>query len=109
MSYEIFYERDDSDYGEGIILEKYEGKFSLVAGNKSQKAEGTVYMKWGYPQGKDRKPIDKAIPWKVELGNSREAIKALQYFTQQLTNMSGSEPDFSGSGNTNTGDDDIPF
>ncbi len=91
MSYEVFYEKKNSKYGEGVMLEKYNGVFSLVAANKSKKAEGTVYKKWGYPQ-KDKKPLTNEqgefviIPWKVELGNSREAIKALKYFLDQLTN-----------------------
>ena len=83
---EIFLEDPDSKWNEGIMLEEYNGVFSLVSANKSQNSEGTVYKKWGFPQNKDRAPTDKAIPWKVRMGSKRQAVKTLQYFLEQLTN-----------------------
>ena len=65
---EIFFEDPSSDYKEGIMLEEYNGVLSLVAAQRSAKAEGTVYKKWGFPQDRDKKPISEAIPWKVRLG-----------------------------------------
>ena len=83
---EIFLEDPDSKWNEGIMLQEYHGVFSLVSANKSTNSEGTVWMRWGFPQNKDKKPIDKAIPWKIRLGSKRQAVKTLQYFLEQLTN-----------------------
>jgi hypothetical protein len=92
MSSEIFYSYPGDSYGRGIILEDYQGTMSLVAAVKSQKTNGTVYKRWGFPQNKDRVASEKAIPWKIQLGNKREAVQALKYILNQLTN--GDEPAF---------------
>jgi len=86
MSFEIFWKKPNSEHGEGIMLEKYNDKISLVACNISRKMNGTIYKKWGFPQDRDRKPQEVAIPWKIEFGSSRDAISALEYFLNQLTN-----------------------
>lgn len=93
MAFEIFLEDPESDWNEGIMLEEYNGVFSLVSANKSRNSEGTVYKKWGFPQNKDKQPINKAIPWKVRLGSKRQAVKTLQYFLEQLTNNGTEAPD----------------
>lgn len=103
MSYEIFWEYQDSDYNDGILLENYNGEFSLVSAAKSQKSEGTVWMKWGFPQNKKKEPIEKAIPWKVRLGNHYQAIKALEFFLGQLKNEVGQAEQIP------EGQEDIPF
>jgi len=69
--------------GSGIVLQEYNGKFELVAAAKSRKTDGTLWLKWCYPQ-RDRKPSEKAIPWKLELGNATEAAAALKFFLNQL-------------------------
>lgn len=84
--FEIFWEKQDEEslkYGRGILLEEYEGKFGLVAANKSQNG-GTIWKQWGYPQTKDKQPRERALPWKVVLGNKAEAIKILEFFLSQL-------------------------
>ena len=81
---EIFKETDKK-WGNGILLNEYEGRIQLIRAAKSRKSEGTVYMKWGFPQnGKTREPTDKAIPWGVDLGNGREAVEVLKFFLAQL-------------------------
>lgn len=80
---EIFFPYPNSKYGDGIILEEWHDRLSLVVGSKSQ--EGTVYKKWVFPQTKDREPASKAIPWKVQLGSSREeAIDMLKNILMEL-------------------------
>ena len=88
MSMQLFYQLQDEvslKWGNGIVFQEYNGKFELVRANKSQKSEGTLYLKWGFPQGKNQAPAEKAIPWKIELGNAEDAVKALQFFLRQLT------------------------
>ena len=75
-----FIETDDQ-YHNGIALEEYEGKYSIVRANKGK--DGGTYIKWGYPQYK-KAPIDSAIPWKVELGSKEEAIIVLQTLLSEL-------------------------
>lgn len=87
MTMQIFYQKEDEEskkWGNGIILQEYNGALELVRANKSLNSEGTLYLKWGFPQGKDKQPFEKSIPWKIELGNSREAVKILSFFLRQL-------------------------
>ena len=95
-----FIETDDQ-YHNGIALEEYEGKYSVVRANKGK--DGGTYVKWGYPQGKDRSPIEKSIPWKVELGDKQEAIQILNELLIELDT-----PNDPVNAPTNDGSD-IPF
>jgi len=83
-----FYANANSQYGEGIILDNYNGHISLVS---ARKKEDQVYMEWGYPQARDgsRKPIEKSLPWKITLGDHEGAIKALKFFLNELTRNDG--------------------
>lgn len=82
MPYEIFFDLE-TKYGEGVLLEEYNEEYSLIAASKGQ-GQGTIFKKWVFPQMKDRKPAEKALPWKVTLGGHRQAIKALEYFLKHL-------------------------
>jgi len=78
-----FFEIPDSKYSEGIILEEYQGSWSLVSGRTG--TDGKNYKKWGFPQGKDKEAIGKAIPWKIYLGPSRKAaIDMLRKIAMEL-------------------------
>jgi len=80
---EKFIALKDSKYNEGVQLEEYNGSFSMVTAQEGK--DGTVYLKWGFPQSKDRKPIEKSIPWKVTIGGSKEeAIEMLKTFMLTL-------------------------
>ena len=80
---EKFIALKDSKYNEGVQLEEYNGSFSLVTARKGD--DDKVYLKWGFPQSKDRKPIEKSIPWKVTIGNDiTEAIQMLELFILTL-------------------------
>lgn len=69
-----FIKYENTEYGEGIMLEEYNGTLSLVAAQEGK--DGKVYMRWCYPQ-KDKKPIAKSIPWKIKLGNRDEALNII--------------------------------
>ena len=75
-----FYADPDSEYGEGVLLDEYNGRYSLVSAR--QRKTGEIYMQWGFPQARDgsKKPIDKSLPWKITPGNKDAMIKMLQYF-----------------------------
>lgn len=80
---EIFFEIEGSQYGEGIMLEEYHDRISLVSANKGK--EGTNYKKWCFPQTKDRVPAEKAIPWKISLGpNRKSAVDMLRKIAMEL-------------------------
>jgi len=90
---QYFREHEGSEYHEGVMLDEYHGNYSLVAARKGK--DGKVYMSWCYPQGPDRKPREKGVPWKVNLGTQEQALKTLKYFGALL----GGDPD----------GEDIPF
>jgi len=70
------------EYHDCVILNEYKGELSLCSGN----ARGDdVFMRWCFPQAKDREPGKKSIPWKVTIGESKEqAIETLKWAIAQL-------------------------
>ena len=64
----------DEQNNRGIALEEYNGKLSLTKGYIGR--DGESHFDWGYPQ-RDRAPQEKAIPWKIVLGDGPEAIEVL--------------------------------
>ena len=110
MDNEIFYEDESSQYGDGIVLNKYRNEFSLVA---AKRKNDEIFMEWVFPQKRDgsKEPIDKSLPWKIKLGPKAEAIKVLKFFLEKLeggTPPSDDIPDDDGRKNDSF-DDDIPF
>ena len=83
MTQDIFYEYEDSQFGDGVILNEYRNEFSLVA---AKQKDGKTFMEWMYPQKKDgsKQPIDKSLPWKIKLGGREEAIRLLRFFLEKL-------------------------
>ena len=83
---EIFFEYPDNKYGEGIMVEEYNDRISLVLAQKGQ--EGTTWKKWVYPQKRvdgRNEPNEKAIPHKIYLGHDRAtAIDMLRKIAIQL-------------------------
>jgi hypothetical protein len=88
--FELFFDLQ-TDYGDGIVLNKYGDRFSLIAARKSSKAEGTIWKDWAFPQGKDKKPKEKAIPLGVRLGNMSEARKFAKWLLANLDHKSEDE------------------
>jgi len=80
----FFYPDPDSQYGEGVMLDEYNGKWSLVSARQGK--DGTVYIQWAYPQARDgsKKPIDKSVPWKVSFGNKEATVSGLRHFLSIL-------------------------
>lgn len=89
-----FIKLDGSEYGEGVGVEEYNGTISLVLSQLGE--NGNVYKRWCYPQvGKkgENKPLDKAIPWKISIGNDkRSAIIMLGRLGKIIEDM-GAEDD----------------
>ena len=93
-----FLETDDQ-YGSGIQLEEYNGKWSLC--NARMGDDDKVWKDWCFPI-RDRKPTQKSVPWKITLGSSKEeAVETLRHFIALLSTETGA-------GHDNT-DDNIPF
>lgn len=64
------------DRHEYLIIEEYNGIKSLVLGNEGK--NGVMYKKWGHPQIKDKKIAETAIPWKIPLGNPKQAVEVIR-------------------------------
>ena len=64
----------DEEKKSGIAIEEYNGKLSLTKGYIDN--DGNEHFNWIYPQ-RDRAPQEKAIPWKIILGDKQEAIEVL--------------------------------
>ena len=90
--FEIFLRADGSEYGDGVILDKYGDRYSLIAAQESKSAVGTVYKRWAFPQGRDKKPLEKAVPMGVRLGNRTQAIQILKQALAALSDRSGEVP-----------------
>jgi len=79
---ENFIRDEGSKYNEGIMLDEYQGVLSIV--NAQEGKDGKVYPRWIFPQGKDRKPAEKAdgslisVPWKITLGEPHVALAKLK-------------------------------
>ena len=71
----------DEQWHNGVALEEYNGKISIVRAYRGK--DGEVYVKWGFPE-KKKAPVGKAIPWKIELGSDSEAAEILTKLLQQF-------------------------
>ena len=84
MPYQIYRPFKDDQYGNGLLLEEYNGAYYLVAALKTKPQAGIV-KRWAYPQSKERKPINRALPWQIKIGRThQEALDNLQYFMEKL-------------------------
>lgn len=91
------FKRNESDkYGGGILLDEYNGSYSLV--NAKQTEDGKIFKDWVFPARYDKqercsKPIEKSTPWKLTIGSSpEEAIETLRYFIGLLDGTKSYEP-----------------
>lgn len=81
--FEIFFEMEGSQYGDGLMLSKYGDRYSIVAARRG-KVEGTVYKDWCFPQDREKQPREKAIPLGVRIGDRAEAIKFAEWLLANL-------------------------
>ncbi len=73
----------DPKHHQGIKLDEYNGQISIVTGNEGD--NGKVWLKWAFPQTRNKEPGPKAIPVKVVIGNSyQEAISNLKRLMADL-------------------------
>jgi hypothetical protein len=109
----MFFPKPNSEYGEGVELDEYNGTWSLVSARMGK--DNKVYKEWVYPQartekGEPNRPIDKCLPWKISLGDSRdEAVKFLEAVLQTFAhNAIPGGRDF-GEHDQTQSEEDIPF
>lgn len=104
---ENFLKYPNDQYGSGIELNEYNGEYSLV--NARQAEDGQVWKEWCYPQ-RNKKPIEKSLPWKIKIGSSpEEAVETLKHFIKLLAHPSGGTIRDEYYGPPAADDDDIPF
>ena len=84
--FEVVIPVESSKYGDCVIAQKYGDGYKLLAGRVSNKPDGTPWLRWVFPQGKDKQPLEKAIPLQISLGNLTEARAIL---TQILAALPG--------------------
>ena len=82
-----FIRDESSDYGDGIMLNFYNGTVSLCRAKENK--DGKVYMEWVFPQDKDRNPRKKSIPCGVMLGKPRQAIDKLKTLIEMISEETG--------------------
>ena len=72
------------DYQNAIILDEYNGEFSLVMGQVGK--DGEAYKRWGKLQigKKDDEKFTKIMPWKVKLGDKQRAADILYWALETL-------------------------
>lgn len=82
MPLEQFMGYPNDEYHQGITLQEWGGSYWLISSRKLD--DGRVMHEWVHPS-RDRKPIEKALPWKIKIGDSKEeAMETLRYFAKFL-------------------------
>jgi hypothetical protein len=101
--FELSIKLESSKYNELIVLEKRGDDYGIALAQESQNG-GTNYMKWVFPQRRvDGKnvPNEKAIPFRIPLGNRTEALAIIEKIREALGG--NTKP------NNKPVEDDIPF
>jgi len=78
-----FFTKAGSKYGEGFLLNEYNGEYSLV---NAKEKDGNTYMEWCFPQKRDgsKKPLEKSLPWKISFGSKDEMVATLRKILRKL-------------------------
>ena len=69
------YIETNEQYKTGIAIDEYEGVYSIASVRMGN--DDKLYHRWGHPSNKDKKPSEKAIPWKMTLGDAEAALKII--------------------------------
>jgi len=77
----------DKEYKSGLCLDDFNDQISICSARRG-KEDDKVYLDWIFPQGQDRKPISKSLPWKISLGDINRAIKILHALGNRLETLS---------------------
>ena len=99
----MIYKIEDSQYGDVILLDEYNDKWSLVAAREGN--DGKIYKTWIHHQGKNKTINEKASPLAVGRVSRDEMIDMLKFFLNQLI----TDKDGGVINTTNKPVDDIPF
>lgn len=101
MNFEKFVQLEQDDYGNGVLVQEYNGNFFLVEASKPQNMDGTVYKRWGQKFKKkgvlltdnDGKPYN--FPWSIKIGASiEEAKNTLRKIAQSLPGQDSDDVPF---------------
>ncbi|MBS3777491.1 MAG: hypothetical protein KGY70_20010 [Bacteroidales bacterium] len=92
-------------FNDVIRLDEYNEQISVVSAREGK--DGKTYPQWVFPQDRDRKPRDKAIPLKVTLGDRETAARHLRYLADVLEAKTP-EPDQQQGGQVDD-NSDLPF
>lgn len=79
----------DEKWNEGVALNFYDGKISIVAANRS--GDGNIWYRKCFAIKKSGKPADKPIPWKVNLGFPEDAFQTLMMLAAKIREKYGAE------------------
>ena len=99
--FQVTVKLESSKYDELVVLEKRGDDYGIALAQESQNG-GTNYMKWVFPQRRvDGKnvPNDKAIPFRIPIGNRGQAVSLLLQLLSALGHPVAGKP----------ADDDIGF
>jgi len=102
MGDDIFFDRSN---GYGMILDEYNGNYSISACKKNDKG---LFKDWVFLSKWDQEtrgwaPDEKKRPMGIYLGDREKAIKALRFFLRELGASDPGDPAADGS------EDAIPF
>ena len=92
--FEVTIKLESSKYNELVVLEKRGDDYGIALAQESQN-NGTNYMKWVFPQKRvDGKnvPNEKAIPFRIPLGNRTEAVSLLLQLLAALGHPATGKP-----------------
>lgn len=81
--FEIVFRLEGNEYGDCVILQKYGDNYKLVSGFMSNRTDQPI-MRWAFPQDKEKKPREKALPVQINLGNLKSARSILQHALDSL-------------------------
>ena len=102
--FEIVFRLEGNEYGDCVILQKYGDNYKLVSGFISNRTDQPI-MRWAFPQDKDKKPRDKALPVQINLGNLKSARVILEQALEALPIAPGERQSVV----KTKDDDDCPF
>ena len=100
------YVETDQQYNSGLCLDDYGNEISICKAHADSQNEDEIYLDWIFPQNKDRKPIEKSLPWKIVLGETGQAVKILRYLADMLEKNTAPETP---SAEKVEKKDDVPF
>lgn len=87
----VFVEFPNNKWGEGVAVNEYNGNYSVVAAQRS-KTNGKIYMRFAYPQNKDKQPLDTAVPMGPKIGDRKQSIAFFKQALAALSDRSGDVP-----------------